>query len=157
MYCYHCGKRINERAIEAKKPSIENIEGATAESSIEYVCPRCGEAIHAGHDEKDLKSLSTAAHAEIQRGNNHFSMGMGFVSVGAILLVLGLIFYLLANRPSQGFELDTTCAEFYVFIVLTVISSILLISGVVLVIVGISKKVTYNGVLRDINNHTFVQ
>ena len=84
-------------------------------------------------------------------------MGMGFVSVGAILLVLGLIFYLLANRPSQGFELDTTCAEFYVFIVLTVISSILLISGVILVIVGIFKKVTYNGVLRDINNHTFVQ
>lgn len=157
MYCYHCGYHINEHKIERRSPSIENIEGATAESSIEYICPRCGEAIHAGSNEKDIKSLSRAAHAEVQRANNRFASGMGLVSVGIILLALGLIFFLLANRPSKGFILDTTCAEFYVFIVLTVISSILLISGVVLVIVGISKKVTYNGVLRDINNHTFVQ
>lgn len=157
MYCYHCGKHINEHRIEAKAPSIENIEGAGAESRIEYVCPRCGESIHAGSSEKEIKTLSQAAHAEIQRANNSFSMGMGFTSVGVILLILGIIFYILANRPSQGFVLDTTCAEFYVFIALTCISSVLLVLGIVLVIVGIVKKTTYRGLLRDINNHTFVQ
>ncbi len=157
MYCYHCGKKINEHRIESRHPSIENIDGAGAESRVEYICPRCGESIHAGSNEKELKTLSVAAHAEIQRANNSFSSGMGSLAIGAILLVLGLIFYLLANRPSRGFELDTTCAEFYVFIVLTVIASILLILGSALVSIGIYKRHTYNGVLKDINNHTFVQ
>ncbi len=157
MYCYHCGKKINEHRIEKKAPSIENIEGAGAESRIEYICPRCGESIHSGSGEGDLKSLSIAAHAEIQRANNAFSSGMGSMAIGAILLILGIIFYLLANRPSQGFELDTTCAEFYVFIVLAVIASILLILGGAFVSIGIYKKQMYNGVLKDINNHTFVQ
>lgn len=157
MYCYHCGYKINEHKIEQKAPSIENIEGAGTESRIEYVCPRCGEAIHAGADEKEIKSLSRAAHAEIQRANNNYASGMGLGSVGLILLILGLIFFLLANRPSQGFVLDTSCAEFYVFVVLTIISSILLILGIALVSVGIYKRRLYHGILRDINNHTFVQ
>ena len=157
MFCYHCGYHIDEHRIERRSPSIENIEGATSESRIEYICPRCGESIHAGSDEKDIKALSRAAHAEVQRANNHFASGMGLASVGVILLVLGLIFYLLANRPSKGFILDTSCAEFYVFIVLTVISSVLLIAGIALVSVGIYKRHLYHGVLKDINNHTFVQ
>ena len=124
MYCYHCGKKIDEHKIEKKASSLENIEGAGTESHIEYVCPRCGESIHAGFDERDIKSLSRAAHAEIQRANNSYSSGMGMASIGVILLILGLIFYLIANRPSQGFALDTSCAEFYVFIVLTAIASV---------------------------------
>lgn len=157
MYCYHCGKKIDEHKIEKKASSLENIEGAGAESHIEYVCPRCGESIHAGFDERDIKSLSRAAHAEIQRANNSYSSGMGMASIGVILLILGLIFYLIANRPSQGFALDTSCAEFYVFIVLTAIASVLLILGIVFVSIGIYKRRMYHGILRDINNHTFVQ
>ena len=157
MYCYHCGKKIDEHRIERKSPSIESIEEATSESRIEYVCPRCGEAIHSGGDEKDLKSLSQAAHAEVQRANNRFASGMGSVCLGGILLILGIFFYLLANRPSQGFQLDTTCAEFYVFLVLTIIGSVLLIAGAALVSVGIYNKHRYLDVLKNINNHTFVQ
>ena len=157
MYCYHCGKKIDEHRIERGSPSIENIEGATSESKIEYVCPRCGESIHAGGDESNLKSLSRAAHAEVQRANNNFASGMGSACFGGILLILGFIFFILANRPSAGFKLDTTCAEFYVFIVLTIIGSILLITGAALVSIGIYKKRLYLGVLKDINNHTFVQ
>ena len=71
MYCYHCGYKIDQNKIEAKKSSREQfIESASLDSKINYVCPRCGHLIHEGFDEKDAKSLSVACHAELQRGRN---------------------------------------------------------------------------------------
>ncbi len=48
MYCSHCGKKFNERAIEKKQSSyvVKDANGELQEidsdARIEYVCPQCG-------------------------------------------------------------------------------------------------------------------
>lgn len=157
MYCPHCAKKIDESKIEAKSssfdPNVEIKEGAT----ISYVCPRCGHLIHAGLDEKEVKSLSQAAHAQIQRARNNFASGMGMVSIGAIALILSILFFFLAKKPTNQYQLVVDCAEFYVFVVLLVASVILLGVGGSFVGVGIVKKQRNSRLLKDINNRTFVQ
>lgn len=83
MYCTHCGKKINENKIEEKKSSynIAN-ESLTNKTEIQYECPRCGEIIHNHISKEEEKSLARAAHAEIQRGHNSFSRGMGNFCIG---------------------------------------------------------------------------
>lgn len=157
MYCPHCAKKIDESKIEAKSssfdPNVEIKEGAT----VSYVCPRCGHLIHAGLDEKEVKSLSQAAHAQIQRARNNFASGMGMVSIGAIALILSILFFFLAKKPTNQYQLVVDCAEFYVFVVLLVASVILLGVGGSFVGVGIVKKQRNSRLLKDINNRTFVQ
>ena len=74
MYCYHCGYKINEEAIEAKSSTRQKYaEDASIDADVQYVCPRCGHLIHHGYKKEDLKSLSAACHAELQRGRNDFA------------------------------------------------------------------------------------
>ena len=157
MYCYHCGKKINEHKIEATQSSFVNIEDSDENTRIAYICPRCGHLIHEGLDEEDSKELSRASHAQIQRGNNSFATGMALTCIGVILLVIGIMFYLLAKKPSAGFVLQTNCAEFYVFLVLTILSVILLGFGITKTVIGIVTKRQYTQLLKDLNNKTFVQ
>ena len=98
MYCTHCGKKINENKIEEKKSSynIAN-ESLTNKTEIQYECPRCGEIIHNHISKEEEKSLARAAHAEIQRGHNSFSRGMGNFCIGVIVLIISLIFYVRIN------------------------------------------------------------
>lgn len=157
MYCHHCAKKINEVKIEAKKPSFDpNVEIAEG-TSVSYVCPRCGHLIHDHLDEKEIKSLSQAAHAQIQRARNAFASGMGMVSIGAIALILSILFFFLAKKPTNQYMLVTDCAEFYVFVVLLIASVILLALGGAFVGIGIAKKQQNTHLLKDINNRTFVQ
>ena len=72
-----------------------------------------------------------------------------------VLLIIAIVFFILANKPSQGFVLQTNCAEFYVFIVATIVSVILLGVGVFLTIIGVNTKHHYSQLLKDINNKTF--
>ena len=159
MYCYHCGKKINIEKIEKAKSSykVEEADLIDDETRIEYVCPRCGHLVHENMSYEESKALSRATHAQIQRGSNDFARGMSFNLIGLILLAIGILFFVLAMKPAQGFKLQTNCAEFIVFIVLTVLAVILLSSGIFFTIRGLTTKRQYALLLRDLNNNTFVQ
>lgn len=158
LYCSNCGKRIDEKKIESKNNSLVMQSNAiNEETKVVYICPRCEHHIHHNLDEKEIKQLSRAAHAEIQRSNNFFSSGMGNVCIGAIALVLAVIFYYLSCDLNNQMKLDMSSAEFYVFLVLTIVGGLLLVAGVVLALVGLIKKARYNNLLKDINNKTFIQ
>lgn len=158
MYCTHCAYEIDERKVEMQSSSFAQVEGEIKEDTkVAYVCPRCGHLIKADCTETEIKSLSQAAHAQVQRGRNSFASGMGMLSIGAIALIVAIIFFVLAKKPSNHFELVTTCAEFYVFVVLGVISVILLSFGGLYTFRGVATKKKYLTLLKDINNRTFVQ
>lgn len=158
MYCYHCGKKIDERRLEKKRSSYANLEAIIPEDAgVSYVCPRCGHLIHADAKEADVKALSRAAHAQIQRAKNFLAAGLGSISIGAIALAISVLFFFLAKKPSNQYQLVTTCAEFYVFAVLLVLSVILLLVGCVYTARGFFRERSYASLLRDINNRTFVQ
>jgi DNA-directed RNA polymerase subunit RPC12/RpoP len=157
MHCYHCGYEINESKLEKKKSSYSLDTPISDTAKVAYVCPRCGHLIHADGTEEEVKSLSRASHAQLQRARNDFSFGMGDIAIAIILLIIAIIFFMLAKKPSNQNQLVVTCAEFYVFCVLLAISVILLTLGVVYVYLGLTKKHHYTVLLQDINNKTFVQ
>ena len=158
MYCYHCGYEIDENAIETKSSTRQKyIEEAPLDAEVKYVCPRCGHLIHHGAEPKDIKSLSVACHAELQRGRNDFARGMSFVSIAIILGIVGFIFLKLSKKVDVQFRISTSCPEFWIFAVLSVIAVILIVFGTVLVVRGLVRKHKYTGLLKDINTKTFVQ
>lgn len=157
MFCSHCGYKINEKKVEKKLSKLVEAPEAKENAEISYICPRCGHLIKSNFTDSDVKSLSQAAHAELQRGNNHFSFGMGFIAIGIILFTIAAIFFWLAHKPDNQFQLSTACAEFYVSVVLFVVSIVLLVFGSVHVYLGVTKKIVYRHLLRDIKNETFIQ
>lgn len=159
LYCYHCGKQIDEEKIEAQSSSLVVAENATSakDVKIEYVCPRCGHKIHKGCTTQEKKDLACAAHAQVQRGNNSFASGMSKVCLGVIFAALALIFFLLSRKATNEFKITINCAEFWIFIVLSIISVILLSIGLVYVVTGRKNKNHYESLLKDLNNETFVQ
>ena len=158
MYCPHCAKKIDETKIEASSNFDFIADQEVAEdASIAYVCPRCGHLIHENLAEEEVKSLSRAAHAQIQRARNFFASGMGLVSVGVILLAIGILFFVLAHKPSNGYELTVGSAEFIVAAALGIVAVILLVVGGVFVVRGILTKRQNSLLLKEINNGTFVQ
>ncbi len=157
MYCYHCGYQLNRSKIEKKKSSYNLNQEIDSEARVEYICPRCGHLIHEGFTRDDEKELSVASHAQIQRGNNHFATGMSLNSVGIILFLIAVMFFVLAHKPAKGHALVVECPEFYISVILFSISVILLGFGIYHTIVGIYKKKHYSHLLKDLNNKTFVQ
>lgn len=164
MYCSHCGKKIDERKVEKKQSSYvikdENNEliPVDTDQKVEYVCPQCGHLAHQDLNEEELKSLSRAAHSQIQRGANSFAFGMAFNLIGIIIGILAFSFYLLSFTSSGGGKtLDTSKSTFLVFVVMGILAVILLGLGIYNTVVGLNKKVTYTKLLKDLNNKTFVQ
>ena len=157
MYCYHCGYNLDEKKVEQKESTYKRIEGLDIDTTINYVCPRCGHLIHENASEEDVKSLARACHAELQRGRNDFARGMSNVSIGIILLVTSIVFLLLSRKADNQFRITVSSPEFWVFLVLAIISVILLTLGVIYSVLGLKRKVTYTSLLKDINNKTFVQ
>ena len=157
MYCYHCGYKLNEEKIEAKESTYKRIEGMDVDTEINYVCPRCGHLMHENASPEDVKSLARACHAELQRGRNDLARGMSNISIGVILLVTSIVFLLLSRKADNQFKITVSSPEFWVFLVLAIISVILLTLGVVFTIFGLKRKTTYTSLLKDINNKTFVQ
>ena len=160
MYCYHCGKKIDEHKLESKLSSYELAEGQleTLDAQVNYVCPQCGHLIHDNASQEDIKSLSRAAHAQLQRGSNHFASGMGLSMMAIIIGALAVTFLLLSFKTEGGVKiLTSTSSTFYVFVAMTAVALILLGFGIYNLIVGVSKKITYSALLKDLNNKTFVQ
>ena len=157
MYCYHCGYDLDEKKVEQKQSTYKKIEGLDMDTQINYVCPRCGHLMHENASEEDVKSLARACHAELQRGRNDFARGMSNVSIGVILFITSIVFLLLSRKADNQFKITVSSPEFWVFLVLFIISVILLILGVIFTVLGLKRKVTYTSLLKDINNKTFVQ
>ena len=157
MYCYHCGYELDEKKVEQKQSTYKKIEGLDMDTTIEYVCPRCGHLVHENASPEDVKSLARACHAELQRGRNDFARGMSNVSIGVILFITSIVFLLLSRKADNQFRITVSSPEFWVFLVLFIISVILLILGVIFTVLGLKRKVTYTSLLKDINNKTFVQ
>ena len=157
MYCYHCGYNLDEKKVEQKESTYKRIEGLDIDTTINYVCPRCGHLVHENASNEDVKSLARACHAELQRGRNDFARGMSNVSIGIILLVTSIVFLLLSRKADNQFQITVSSPEFWVFLVLAIISVILLTLGVIFTVLGLKRKVTYTSLLKDINNKTFVQ
>lgn len=157
MYCCHCANEIDEAKVESERSSYDPDVEIKEDTGIAYVCPRCGHLIHHDVSEEEIKSLSQAAHAQIQRARNSFASGMGMLSIGGIALILAIIFFRLACKPSNQYQLVPTCAEFYVSILLGVAAVTLLVWGGVLVLLGHKRSKKNEALLQDINNRTFVQ
>lgn len=158
MYCYHCGYEIDEEKLEKNKSSLEEFkDNVNPTTTVSYVCPRCGHLVHLDATEQDVKSLSAASHAEIQRGRNSLASGMGNICIGSIALILAIVFFRLSFKPGQQNKLVTTCPEFLVCIILFVAAAALLSVGITLAVLGIKKKKKYESLLTDIQNKTFIQ
>jgi hypothetical protein len=158
MYCYHCGYELDEKRVEAKAPTRETEASSFKDgTAVSYVCPRCGHLIHAGSDETDIKSLSRASHAEIQRGRNTFAYGMGATCLAVIGLILAGIFLRLSFKPGLQNQLILTCPEFFVSMTLFVVGGIALIYGLISVFIGEKKVRHYERLLREIHTATFTQ
>ncbi len=160
MRCYYCGYYINDQKLETAKSSFCTVsieQEIDPDAKIGYVCPRCGHLVTEGATPEDIKSLSQAAHAQLQRGRNNVATGAGFTSVGLIGAVIAVIFFILAKKPSNQYRLVVNCAEFYVFLVLAVISLVFLAVGVINLVKGFKTKFEYTNLLKEINNQTFIQ
>ena len=157
MYCYHCGYKLDEHKLEAKKSSFDVVKEVEVDEDvqIQYVCPRCGHLIRANMSYEDSKALSRASHAQVQRGNNSFATGMCLNLLGIILLIVSIVFLLLSKKPSVGFVFN--CGEFYVSAATMILSVILLGFGIFQTVRGVLLKAHYTKLLKDLNNQTFVQ
>jgi DNA-directed RNA polymerase subunit RPC12/RpoP len=158
LYCSHCGKKIDEHKIEKKRSSLEasknQINGAT---EVAYVCPRCGWLIKKNLTDEDVKSLSTASHAEIQKGRNSFAWGMGMNMIAIISLILAYVFFLLSHKTANQGNLVPTCPEFVVCILFLVVGSLLVMTGLIFTFLGVYRMESYKSLLKDIQNKTFYQ
>ena len=159
LYCYHCGYELNEEKLEQKKSTRQEFKDqASVSAEIQYVCPRCGRLIHFGHNEEEKKSLSRACHAELQRGRNDFARGMSCLALFIITFITAIVFLLLSNKTTgNGRAISTSCAEFWVFLALAIVSVVLVVIGVYRTLLGLKRKRIYTRLLTDINNDTFVQ
>lgn len=159
MYCYHCGCKINEKKIENKlsSHSIAIEQEIDSSSKVNYICPRCGHLIHDEASVDDVKSLARASHSELQRGRNFFSKGMATTVLAIILIVTALMFLLISRKPDNQYRITTNVLEFWVFVILSSISVILLVYGIINITLGLKKKIMYEALLKDINNETFYQ
>lgn len=159
IYCYHCGYELDEEKLEQKKSTRQAFnEVAPSSADIQYVCPRCGRLITFNHTEEQKKSLSRACHAELQRGRNDFARGMSALALFVIAAVIAFVFLLLSNKTTgNGRAISTSCAEFWVFLGLAIVSVVLVVIGVYRTLSGLKRKRIYTRLLTDINNDTFVQ
>ena len=164
MYCCHCGKKFNEQALEKKRSSyiVKDEKGELVEidsdARVDYVCPQCGHLTHRDLSPEEMKSLSQAAHSQLQRGANSFARGMAFNLIGIIINILAFSFLLLSFQNQKGGKvLDPSKSTFLVFVVMAIIGVILLVFGIVSTCIGVSKKSRYSKLLKDLNNKTFVQ
>jgi hypothetical protein len=75
-----------------------------------------------------------------------------------IIGVISFLFFLLSRRTKAGVTvIRTDQSQFWVFVILAIISVILLAFGIYHAITGFKTRRKYLALLEDINNKTFVQ
>lgn len=158
MYCSYCGKKIDDKnATNLSIKNLGNYEDIPSDVKTSIICPRCGHLIHEDLSEDEVKSLSRASHAALQRGRNDFAKGMCSLSLFIITLILSIIFILLSKKAENQMKITLTSPEFWVGLSFGIISVILLVYGSIMVSRGLFTKHRYTNLLKDINNKTFVQ
>jgi len=148
MFCTHCAKEVDIK----KVPSL----GSTGAKRV-FVCPRCGHLIEDHIDEKQLRELSEAAHAEVHKASNDLNRGKSGFVIGLILLCISILFLLMSFKATAGGALVPNCLEFYVFCGLITLGTAVETYGIVFIVLGAKRKKLYRTLLKDIQNGTFVQ
>lgn len=143
--------------LEYFKNELKVKEGRTLDSKDIFVCPRCGKLVRHNLDEEDIKSLARASHSEIHRGRNNISSGMCGLMIGVILTIIGFMFFALSFKATNNGQLDTSCVEFYVFVVLLLLGIGIIVYAIVSIVIGRGKIKRYEDLLRNINNDSFHQ
>ena len=158
MFCSYCGYELNDK--KANDLSVKALNDKIipdSDAEVKIICPRCGHLIHSNLKEEDIKSLSRASHAALQRGRNDFARGMCSVSLFIITIVLSIIFILLSKKAENQMRITLSSPEFWVGSAFGLISVILLVYGTIMLVRGLNSKHKYINLLKDINNKTFVQ
>ncbi len=156
MYCSNCGYHLKEKQIEKAK---DNNVGKTKNISTKdvYVCPRCNKIIKTDLNEEEVKGLARASHSEIHRARNKLNTGKSFLVVGAILIIISLLFLTLSFKSNNYGRFEPNCTEFYTFCGLITIGVGMVVFGTISFVQGFKKKKEYEGVLKDIQDEAFYQ
>ena len=155
MYCSHCGYYLKEE--EVQKGLLKPTATRNKDTAITYVCPRCGHIIKNNLSDDEIKDLSRAAHAELHRSSNLRNTGMCFLMITIILLAISFMFFLMSFKASKGGQFDTTCTEFYVFVVLLILGIGSACYSTYNLVYGFKKKKRYSILLKDIQDGIFYQ
>lgn len=154
-------KVINEKLAQndlAYFQEVLHVNDKRSLNTLDYfVCPRCGKIVKPNLTEGESKALARAAHSEIHRGRNNISSGMCSLMIGLILAIIGFMFFALSFKATNGGVLDTSCVEFYVFIVLVVFGFGLIAYGAFNFFYGRNKINSYETLLKEMNNGAFHQ
>lgn len=121
MYCLKCGK-------ESKTQSGN--------------CSHCGEPLvteELSHNQR--RELSQALHNRLNKARENFDGGMVGIVLGATLLTIGIIFFVLSFKVPDdpdivGKVLRTSCFEFWVSMAGFVIGGVLFVIGAIRVILN---------------------
>ena len=155
MYCSNCGYELTVKERE-KALSSGSHQGKSNTQQV-FVCPRCGKIIKEGLNEEEIKGVARASHSEIHKANNKLNTAKSSLVIGAILLAIGLLFFILCFKPKNNNKFELGCTEFYVFVALSLLSITLIVLGIVFFISGTKKKKKYSELLKDIQNGVFNQ
>lgn len=143
MYCIKCGNCIPD----GKK-----------------TCPKCGaEVVDRKLTSEETHELSVGLHNRLTKAREDFDNGMVFVVLGAIFLIIGIMFFSLSYKVPDdpdtiGKVFKTTCFEFYVSAAGLGVGGIMFIIGIIKVIInkGIKEK-EIMGTLEQVQNGTYEQ
>lgn len=132
MYCIYCGKESKTNkgnCSHCGQPLIEN-------ESLTY---------------DESRSLNQKLHDRLTKSRDEFNAGMVGVVLGATLLIIGVLFFVLSYKVPDdpdtiGKVLKTTCFEFWVSMAGLGVGGILFLSG--LVRVFIQKAIVEREIMR---------
>lgn len=175
MYCSKCGYEINEKKAKQIKEATSHkldtnkikrlikseLEGANevdaTPNEVVYVCPRCGALIHKNLVEPEYKVLSQAAHSEVHKAGNLRNAALCSGAISIIVLAVSFLFCLMSFKVANKGLIDTNCIEFYVFIVLLLLGTGLLVYFIIAFTIAQARNHKYSKLIIDIQNKTFVQ
>ena len=117
-------------------------------------CPKCGHELVAELQEDEVRPLVQKIHKKQNKLRETTSSGLSMVVIGAILLIIGLLFYRLSSKLDKTitdravYRVVTTCAEFWVSMISLFAGGALLIIGTALALYSFFKR---KSSLKDID------
>jgi uncharacterized membrane protein len=126
IYCKHCAKKYAGEGLDKNGQPL--------------VCSECGEVVTPTLNDEEVRPLVQKLHKKSNTYRNRIDTGLSMIVIGAILLVIGLIFYYLSfkldqtNKTERVFIINRDSSEYWVFILGVVIGGTLLVAGLALAI-----------------------